>query len=66
MRSFVDSHWRDIVALAILSVGVVVSLTSPEAREGLGMPLVVAGLAILKLPTENGGNNASSTNPGTS
>ncbi len=55
MRNFVDEHWRDIVALVIFFTGVAISLITPEAREGLGMTLVVAGLAILKLPTGNGG-----------
>ena len=51
MRQFVDSHWRDVVGLAVMYTGVAVALTAPEARELLGLPLVMAGLAMLKLPT---------------
>ena len=51
MLRFVDSHWRDVVGLAVMYTGVAVALTAPEAREILGLPLVMAGLAMLKLPT---------------
>lgn len=58
MKDFVAERWRDFVGLTILYTGVVVALVSPEARGTLGMPLVMAGLAMLKLPTKtNGGTN---------
>ena len=51
MLNFIAERWRDFVGLAVMYTGVAVALTAPEAREILGLPLVMAGLAMLKLPT---------------
>ena len=63
MQTFIDNHWRDLVALTVLYTGVGVALVSPEARDVLGIPLVMAGLATLKLPTGNGGKGETNPKP---
>lgn len=56
MMEFVDTHWRDLVALFIFSVGVAIGLLRPESP--LGLPLVMSALTALKMTTKtNGGTN---------
>lgn len=56
MKEFVDTHWRDIVGLFILTIGIAIGIFKPESP--LGLPLVMSGMTALKLPTKtNGGTN---------
>jgi hypothetical protein len=62
MNCFVETHWGDLVALAVLAVGVILVVFGPHERAlHLGEALTAAALVGLKLrsasPANGSGDN---------